>query len=281
CEENTSLQDCARYLKLPFSKGNLPGNNQAAKGSKESFWITSFLCSTKLTQNGTVPSRRPKRHAFRSASPQRWFSPRPHRHHIYARRDMLDLLKWRAHPEKISDSLSKLKEIDGSEIVKFLQDTLDTLFGILDESSQRYGLKVFDCLVHIINLLQDSKFQHFKPVMDTYIESHFAGALSYRDLIKVLKWYVDRIVDAEHQDHIQQVLKASEYIFKYIIQSRRLYALATGGQNEDEFRCCVRELFMSLRFFLSQESRVGSPIAQTQLELQQFSFTLMLAVKNA
>lgn len=97
--------------------------------------------------------------------------------------DMLDLLKWRAHPERINDSLSKLKEIDGSEIVKvscpsqpccwlmnlsirvifpltgvclliksnisnqFLQDTLDTLFGILDESSQRYALKVFDCLV--------------------------------------------------------------------------------------------------------------------------------------
>lgn len=85
---------------------------------------------------------------------------------------MLDLLKWRAHPERISDSLSKLREIDGSEIVKvstsflfevdsddinyistlslqFLQDTLDTLFGILDESSQRYGLKVFDSLVSL------------------------------------------------------------------------------------------------------------------------------------
>ena len=32
--------------------------------------------------------------------------------------DMLGLLKWRAHPERINDSLSKLKEIDGSEIVK-------------------------------------------------------------------------------------------------------------------------------------------------------------------
>lgn len=32
--------------------------------------------------------------------------------------DMLDLLKWRAHPERINDSLSKMKEIDGSEIVK-------------------------------------------------------------------------------------------------------------------------------------------------------------------
>jgi hypothetical protein len=31
---------------------------------------------------------------------------------------MLDLLKWRAHPERINDSLLKLKEIDGSEIVK-------------------------------------------------------------------------------------------------------------------------------------------------------------------
>ncbi|XP_016889524.1 dedicator of cytokinesis protein 4b [Cynoglossus semilaevis] len=230
CEENTSLVDCSRYLKLPFSKANLPSNNQTLKGPKESFWITSFLCSTKLTQNG----------------------------------DMLDLLKWRAHPERINESLSKLKGIDGSEIVKFLQDTLDTLFGILDESSQRYGLKVFDSLVHIINLLQDSKFQHFKPVMDTYIESHFAGALSYRDLIKVLKWYVDRIVDADHQDHIQQVLKASEYIFKYIIQSRRLFSLATGGQNEEEFRVCIHELFMSIRFFLSQDNKGISPVAQTQ-----------------
>ncbi|XP_040008836.1 dedicator of cytokinesis protein 4b [Xiphias gladius] len=117
CEENTSLADYSRYLKLPFSKANLPTNNQTLKGTKESFWITSFLCSTKLTQNG----------------------------------DMLDLLKWRAHPERINDSLSKLKEIDGSEIVKFLQDTLDTLFGILDESSQRYGLKVFDSLEPVVS----------------------------------------------------------------------------------------------------------------------------------
>uniref|UniRef100_A0A8C4PKK4 Dedicator of cytokinesis protein 4 n=1 Tax=Equus asinus asinus TaxID=83772 RepID=A0A8C4PKK4_EQUAS len=231
CEENTNLQDTTRYLKLPFSKGILLGNNnQTMKATKESFWITSFLCSTKLTQNG----------------------------------DMLDLLKWRTHPDKITGCLSKLKEIDGSEIVKFLQDTLDTLFGILDENSQKYGSKVFDSLVHIINLLQDSKFHHFKPVMDTYIESHFAGALAYRDLIKVLKWYVDRITEAERQEHIQEVLKAQEYIFKYIVQSRRLFSLATGGQNEEEFRCCIQELLMSVRFFLSQESKGSGALSQSQ-----------------
>ncbi|XP_069620897.1 dedicator of cytokinesis protein 4 isoform X3 [Ranitomeya imitator] len=231
CEENTVFQDSCRYLKLPYLKGNLHGNNnQAVKNTKESFWITSFLCSTKLTQNG----------------------------------DMLDLLKWRMHPDKIPGSLSKLKEIDGSEIVKFLQDTLDTLFGILNESSQKYSSKVFDCLVHIINLLQDSKFQHFKPVMDTYIEGHFSGALAYRDLIKVLKWYVDRIIEAERQEHIQEVLKAQEYIFKYIVQSRKLFAFATGGQNEEEFHCSIQELMMSIRFFLSKESKGTSALSQSQ-----------------
>jgi len=32
-------------------------------------------------------------------------------------------------------------------------------------------------------------------------------ACACRDLIRVLKWYVDRIIDAEHQEQIQQVLK--------------------------------------------------------------------------
>lgn len=190
CEENASLADCSRYLKLPFSKVNLPSNNQSLKGTKESFWITSFLCSTKLTQNGKGPGGFSQTHnrvvldegkgtAFSPAVLERVAAlravRRPSEPSSFPSGDMLDLLKWRAHPERISDSLSKLRDIDGSEIVKvdaffffflspqkllslyerhlpcvcpqFLQDTLDTLFGILDESSQRYGLKVFDSLV--------------------------------------------------------------------------------------------------------------------------------------
>ncbi|XP_030621101.1 dedicator of cytokinesis protein 4 [Chanos chanos] len=231
CEETTNLQETSRYLNLPFSKLRLQtGNNQTVKNSKESFWIISYLCSTKFTQNG----------------------------------DILDFLKWSAQPEKISDNLSKLKTTDGTEIVKFLHDTLDALFGILDESPQRYGLKVFDCLVYIINLLQNSKFQHFGPVMDKYIENHFAGALSYRDLIRILKWNLDRIIDAEYQEQAQQVLKATEYLFKYIVQSRRLYSTASKGQNEDEFHCSIHELFKSIHLFLSHKSKGISPVIHTQ-----------------
>lgn len=67
---------------------------------------------------------------------------------------------------------------------------------------------------------------------------------------------------------VLSVLQATEYIFKYIIQSRRLFSLATGGQNEEEFRVCIHELFMSIRFFLSQENKGTSPVAQTQVCLR-------------
>ena len=56
-----------------------------------------------------------------------------------------------------------------SSLLQFLQDTLDTLFGILDESSQRYGLKVFDSLV--------SKL--FEKIFFVFYVSSFSQAQSH------------------------------------------------------------------------------------------------------
>lgn len=38
-----------------------------------------------------------------------------------------------------------------------------------------YSLKV-----NILSLLDDSKFQHFKSVVDAYITDHFSAALAYK-----------------------------------------------------------------------------------------------------
>ena len=38
----------------------------------------------------------------------------------------------------------------------------------------------FPFQVFIFSLLEDSKFEHFKPVMDAYITGHFAAALVYK-----------------------------------------------------------------------------------------------------
>lgn len=45
--------------------------------------------------------------------------------------------------------------------------------------------------------------------------------------------------------------RSLEYIFKFIIQSRLLFARATGGQNEDSFRVDVDSLFESFAHMLN------------------------------
>lgn len=66
------------------------------RSPKEAMFINTLLCSTKLTQNV----------------------------------DLLSLLQWKTHPEKISEALSRVLRLDGEELVKFLQDILDALFAM-------------------------------------------------------------------------------------------------------------------------------------------------------
>ncbi|XP_072307878.1 dedicator of cytokinesis protein 3 isoform X5 [Eucyclogobius newberryi] len=236
CDENTTFSNHALYLGLPCCKEdfnscpNIPSSLIFQRNTKESFWISTQLSSTKLTQNV----------------------------------DLLALLKWKAHPDRVMDIMGRLRHVSGEEIVKFLQDILDTLFSILDDNTDKYGPLVFQSLVFIINLLRDSKYYHFKPVMDTYIQKHFAGALAYKELIRCLKWYMDRSAEVVRQDHIQEAMRALEYLFKFIVQSRILYSRATCGMEEDQFRTSIQELFQSIRFVLSLDSRNSETLIFTQ-----------------
>uniref|UniRef100_A0A8C1XTQ6 Dedicator of cytokinesis 3 n=1 Tax=Cyprinus carpio TaxID=7962 RepID=A0A8C1XTQ6_CYPCA len=239
CDENTTFSNHALYLGLPCCKDdfngcpNIPSSLIFQRSTKETLWISTQLSSTKLTQNV----------------------------------DLLALLKWKAHPDRVMDILGRLRHVCGEEIVKFLQDILDTLFSILDDNTDKYGPLVFQSLVFIINLLRDSKFYHFRPVMDTYIQKHFAGALAYKELIRCLKWYMDRSAEVVRQDHIQEAMRALEYLFKFIIQSRILYSRATCGMEEDQFRASIQELFQSIRFVLSLDSRSSETLIFTQAAL--------------
>ncbi|XP_028970143.2 dedicator of cytokinesis protein 3 isoform X11 [Esox lucius] len=236
CDENTTFSNHALYLGLPCCKDdfnsctNIPSSLIFQRSTKETLWISTQLSSTKLTQNV----------------------------------DLLALLKWKAHPDRVTDILGRLRHVNGEEIVKFLQDILDTLFSILDDNTDKYGPLVFQSLVFIINLLRDSKYYHFRPVMDTYIQKHFAGALAYKELIRCLKWYMDRSAEVVRQDHIQEAMRALEYLFKFIVQSRILYSRATCGMEEEQFRVSIQELFLSIRFVLSLDSRSSETLIFTQ-----------------
>ncbi|XP_061418833.1 LOW QUALITY PROTEIN: dedicator of cytokinesis protein 4 [Lethenteron reissneri] len=238
CEEYTDLSAYANYLGLHSSKDyqkSVPSpsvlqNGPFQRSQRETFWISTLLCSSKLTQNSVL----------------------------------LGLLNWKAHSNHVVDILPQLKGVHSGEIVKFLQDILDALFSILDDSPEKYSRLVFQSLVQIINLVRESRFEHFRPVMDTYIEKHFCGALAYKELLRCLQWYMDRSVGAEKQDHIQEMLRSLEYIFKFVVQSRWLFVQATGGQDEGDFRQSVNSFFRSVQFSLSQESKGSDTVTYTQ-----------------
>ncbi|XP_028841844.1 dedicator of cytokinesis protein 3-like [Denticeps clupeoides] len=239
CDDSTVFSNQGLYLSMPCCRADLssapaiPASFPFQRSGKESFWISTQLVSTKLTQNV----------------------------------DLLTLLKWKAHPERVLDVLGRLRLISGEEIVKFLQDILDTLFCLLDDNTDKYGPLVFQSLVFIINLLRDWRYYHFRPVIDAYIQNQFAGALAYKELIRCLKWYMDRSAEVVRQDHIQDAMRALEYLFKFIVQSRALYSRATCGLEEESFRASIHELFHSIRFVLSLDGHSSETLVCTQAAL--------------
>ncbi|KAJ6658653.1 hypothetical protein lerEdw1_019813 [Lerista edwardsae] len=138
---------------------------------------------------------------------------------------------------------------------QFLQDTLDALFNIMMEMSdnESYDFLVFDALVFIISLIGDIKFQHFNPVLETYIYKHFSATLAYVKLTKVLNYYVGNADDSSKTELLFAALKALKYLFRFIVQSRVLYLRFYGkSEDGDEFNNAIRKLFLSFNVLMDR-----------------------------
>uniref|UniRef100_A0A0A9Z7E6 Dedicator of cytokinesis protein 1 n=1 Tax=Lygus hesperus TaxID=30085 RepID=A0A0A9Z7E6_LYGHE len=220
------------YLTLPSTRaelqdGSKPSVNGLILTNKDSFTIQTNVCSTKLTQNI----------------------------------DLLSLLNWNNDPEQVVESLQALTKVGGEEIVKFLQDVLDALFNILQEPTTAHADKmVFNCLLHIIGLVSDRKYQHFQPVLDLYIKESFCATLAYDKLLNVLKDQIDAkdvgnmSPESTLQDILFKTMKSIQYIMKFVVRSRQLYSELNGGQQEDEFSTAVQGVLQSLRAFMGYKT---------------------------
>ncbi|XP_043512181.1 dedicator of cytokinesis protein 1 isoform X5 [Frieseomelitta varia] len=218
------------YLKLPSTRDELVELNIEKKptlgaltlSNKDSFLIATNVCSTKLTQNV----------------------------------DLLGLLNWASHNTDLRESLIALMKVDGEEVVKFLQDVLDALFNILmsNSDSDVYDDMVFECLLYIIGLVSDRKYQHFQPVMDLYISESFSATLAYKKLIAVLRKRIDNATnnDTQERDILLKTMKSLQYCMRFVVESRLLFTAL--NEDEEEFSQTLTELLRSIVELMRHET---------------------------
>ncbi|CAB0042097.1 unnamed protein product [Trichogramma brassicae] len=202
------------YLKLPSTKDEMNAMNLEKKpslgfislSSKDNFLINTNVCSTKLTQNVKL----------------------------------LGLLNWCGSNTDLKESLLALMKVDGEEVVKFLQvsddDVLDALFNILRmyTDSNEYDDIVFECLLYIISLVSDRKYQHFQPVLDLYISE------------TVLKKRIDNASECSpaDKDILLKTMKNLQYCMRFIVESRLLFIAL--HEDDEEFSQSLTDLLRSI-----------------------------------
>ncbi|QQP35522.1 Dedicator of cytokinesis protein 1like [Caligus rogercresseyi] len=213
------------HLKINQYRFKLKNSNHLSVLSKDIFVVRSVLCSTKLTQND----------------------------------GLLSLLKWRSEPGKLYENLQIFKKKvndNGHEVVKFLPDVLDALFSILmeNEDSESNDQKVFKILIFVIQIVTDSKYQLFIPVLELYIQENFSATLAYSKLLTVLKDCVE--MGSVNARDLSEAMKSLKYLFKFIVRSRTLFSDLNGGRGKETFEDYLKQVLsviVDLMFLSSDE----------------------------
>lgn len=94
-----------------------------------------------------------------------------------------------------------------------------------NSDSDIYDDMVFECLLYIIGLVSDRKYQHFQPVMDLYISESFSATLAYKKLIAVLRKRIDNATnnDGQERDILLKTMKSLQYCMRFVVESRLLF----------------------------------------------------------
>jgi hypothetical protein len=166
-------------------------------------------------------------------------------------------LRWQTSKDGLEESLKQLLNVSPEEIVKFLQDILDALFDILVQNNDpfRFDDLVFQCLLMLIEIVSDKKYQHFQSVLDLYINESFSSTLAYDKLITILERHFLNAFNAIDKEELSQeandnpserklfkTIKNLQYIMKFIIRSRQLYSNINKDDGKFSFETKLEEL---------------------------------------
>ncbi|GAC97073.1 hypothetical protein PHSY_004657 [Pseudozyma hubeiensis SY62] len=146
----------------------------------------------------------------------------------YSQNDvLLKLLNWERlladDFEELRSVLNQFTFVGEVEIVKFLRDIFDSLFGIATSSRNSRGELddlVFNSLVTVLGIVQDRRFNNFRATLDVYIERHFKFTTAHNKLIASMSKLMADPSRPETSKNLRAAIKVWPYLFKFAIQSR-------------------------------------------------------------
>ncbi|EGN99543.1 hypothetical protein SERLA73DRAFT_106135 [Serpula lacrymans var. lacrymans S7.3] len=229
-----------------------PDLQRVALPMRDTVTIRSSLCSTKFTQNPVL----------------------------------LSLLNWEqiTNTELLSTVLTKFTFVGEGEIVKFLRDIFDSLFGILVSHNNQSGEidhLVFNALVTVLRIVQDRRFSNFQPVLDVYIEKHFNCAAASSHMIHSMDRLLRNPTGNDTASPLRAALKVWHYIFKFITRSRELQKATELGMGigptaeylESTFKREIRNHLNEVNRMMATSSPLSIIGTQT-IALQHFTSIL-------
>ncbi|XP_021369195.1 dedicator of cytokinesis protein 4-like isoform X3 [Mizuhopecten yessoensis] len=230
CEEISKVV-FKKYCGLPFLYDDMgdvrmsvfPSNTPYKRSAREKLTVKTQLCSTKYTQTS----------------------------------DLLGLLQWKlpANQQRLPAILDQLSKMEGVEIMKFLPDVLDSLFAIMTDGCDNENTntsKVFQVLVYVLNLLKDSRFVTFLPVLENYLSDQFSSPEVHRDMLKCFAEGIHSYCDGGLFT-VSLCLKVLEQILRFVVRSRELQ-LSLGGGDEMEFKRNLQDLFAKMGELVSRNN---------------------------
>ncbi|KAI3615340.1 cytoplasmic protein [Moniliophthora roreri] len=228
-----------------------PDLQRLAPPTKDTMTIRTSLCSTKLTQNPVL----------------------------------LSLLNWEKLPDHsvLSTILYNFTFVGEVEIVKFLRDIFDSLFGILISNINSSGEMddlVFNALVFVLGIIQDRRFSNFRPVLDVYIEKHFSCAAASSHILRSMNGLLSNPA-SESANKLRSAFKVWHYVMKFVVRSRELQKAREAGMGggataehfDANFKREVRSHIAEVTRMMSTSSP-ASIIGTQTIALQNFTSIL-------
>lgn len=229
-----------------------PELQRIAPVMKDALTIRNSLCSTKYTQNPVL----------------------------------LSLLYWEqiTDEEELKTVLSKFTFVGEVEIVKFLRDIFNSLFGIMVSAHNESGeidLLLFNALVTVLRIVQDRRFNNFQPVLDVYIENHFNCPLASSHMMRSMNLLLADPTSLDTASSLRAALTVWDYVYKFITRSRELQKVKelgiAGGVTAEHLESTFRR---ELRAHLGEINRMlstttpASIIGTQTMALQNFTSIL-------